>query len=57
MTLPCGKPYGENVKIVRNDLPCAPCYRSKGCELMTCMDISPEDVVEEVRLHLGNKTY
>ena len=51
------RPYGNNVKIVRKELPCAPCYLSKGCEQMTCMDISPEDVVEEVHLHLGNKTH
>lgn len=50
------KPYGNNVEVVREDLPCAPCYRSKGCERMTCMDISPEEVLERVRLQLGNKT-
>jgi len=42
------RPYGNNVKIVRKDPSCAPCYRSKGCEQMTCMDISPEEVLERV---------
>ncbi|MEE9558897.1 MAG: glycosyltransferase family 9 protein [Candidatus Brocadiales bacterium] len=49
-------PYGTNVRIVKRDVPCAPCYRSKGCEYMTCMDISPEDVLEMVRLQLGHET-
>jgi 3-deoxy-D-manno-octulosonic-acid transferase/heptosyltransferase-1 len=50
------RPYGTNVRIVKRDVPCAPCYRSKGCEYMTCMDISPEDVLEMVRLQLGHET-
>ncbi len=50
------RPYGTNVRIVKRDVPCAPCYRSKGCEYMTCMDISPEDVLEMVRVQLGHET-
>ncbi|MCP4363828.1 MAG: glycosyltransferase family 9 protein [Planctomycetes bacterium] len=50
------RPYGTNVRIVKRDVPCAPCYRSKGCEHMTCMDISPDDVLEMVHLQLGHET-
>src|SRR3990167_2466617 len=50
------RPYGNNVEIVRKDLSCAPCYRSKGCGQIICMDINPEEVLEKVRLQLRNKT-
>ena len=50
------RPYGNNVEIVRKDLSCAPCYRSKGCEQIICMDINPEEVLEKARLQLRNKT-
>ncbi len=49
------RPYGTNVRTVKRDVPCAPCYRSKGCEYMTCMDISPEDVLEMAHLQLGHE--
>ena len=50
------KPYGDDVRVIRKDVTCAPCYRSGGCEQMICMDISPEEVAEQVNLQLESNT-
>lgn len=50
------KPLGNNVKIVRRDLPCTPCYKGEGCKEMTCMAIPPGEVMEQVRLQLVQNT-
>ncbi|EHB56269.1 glycosyl transferase family 9 [Mycolicibacterium rhodesiae JS60] len=31
------KPAGSRVAIVRQDLPCSPCFQKKGCERMSCL--------------------
>lgn len=42
-------PYGSSHKVVRSNMPCAPCYR-KNCRSARCMeDISVEMVLEAVR--------
>jgi ADP-heptose:LPS heptosyltransferase len=53
-------PLGDQVRTVSNPVPCAPCFRSAGCEGMMCVrGISVEEVVEAVRSQLaasGNPT-
>jgi ADP-heptose:LPS heptosyltransferase len=38
-------PYGENVVIVRKEIPCSPCEK-RTCDHITCItSITPEDVL------------
>ena len=40
------RPWGENVFVVKKDLPCAPCYNPIGCQDMKCLSsIKADDVI------------
>lgn len=42
-------PVGEEVQVLTNPVPCAPCFRSRGCEAMTCVrGIRVEDVLASI---------
>lgn len=45
----CIRPPGSSLSIVRKNLPCAPCLRKRGCPGMSCMEITSEECMMEVR--------
>ena len=40
------RPYGSRVRVLTNAVPCAPCFRSKGCASMSCVRGVTVDAVE-----------
>jgi heptosyltransferase-2 len=43
------RPLGSRVRVQTNALPCAPCFRSAGCETMGCVrGVTPDDVTRAV---------
>jgi ADP-heptose:LPS heptosyltransferase len=44
------RPLSERVRLVFNPLPCAPCYKSRGCDTMACVrDVHPHEVYLEAK--------
>ncbi len=41
-------PTGPNVRLLRKEVPCAPCRNAGGCAAMRCIDLSPEEVFRAV---------
>ena len=47
------RPLGGECTVLMNQVPCAPCFRSRGCQAMSCVrDVSVGAVLEAVRSHL-----
>lgn len=42
------RPLGAHVRVLTNDVPCAPCFRSKGCAAMACVRGVTAATVEDV---------
>lgn len=42
------RPIGENVRVIKRDIDCSPCFRKNGCPAMDCMSISAQDVAKEI---------
>jgi ADP-heptose:LPS heptosyltransferase len=50
------RPLGGECTLLMNPVPCAPCFRSRGCEAMSCVrDVSVDAVLEAVRSHLQGR--
>jgi ADP-heptose:LPS heptosyltransferase len=47
------RPLADNVRLVLNPLPCAPCYKSRGCNTMACVrDVHPYKVYLEAKIQM-----
>jgi GT2 family glycosyltransferase/ADP-heptose:LPS heptosyltransferase len=50
------RPLGEQVTLLTAPVPCAPCYRSRGCAAMSCIrDLTPELVLAAASPHLNGR--
>lgn len=47
-------PPGSSLCIVKKSLPCAPCFSRRGCPGMSCMEITSEECMMEVRRPLDS---
>jgi ADP-heptose:LPS heptosyltransferase len=48
------RPLGDRVTLLTTPVPCAPCYRSRGCASMSCIrEITPENVLAAAEACLG----
>lgn len=50
----CIRPPVSSLSIVKKNLPCAPCFRKRGCPGMSCMEITSEECMEAVRWPLDS---
>lgn len=50
------RPLGANVHVLTNAVPCAPCFRSRGCGAMTCVRGVTVDVVERLAIQVLRTT-
>lgn len=50
------RPLGENVHVLTNAVPCAPCFRSKGCAAMSCVRGVTVDAVERLAIQVLRTT-
>ena len=47
------RPRSEECTVLIGSVPCAPCFRSRGCEAMSCVrDVSVDAVAQALRSHL-----
>jgi ADP-heptose:LPS heptosyltransferase len=50
------RPLGDSVVLLSRDVPCAPCFRSRGCAAMSCVrDLTARDVLAVVDRQLEGK--
>jgi ADP-heptose:LPS heptosyltransferase len=50
------KPAGSNVRCITAPVPCSPCHRNRGCDLMRCvLDVTPEQVRRELEVAMGER--
>ncbi len=49
------RPLGSHVRVLTNALPCAPCFRSTGCDAMACVrDVTADEVARAAVEFLGS---
>lgn len=48
-------PPGSSLSIVKKSMPCAPCSRKRGCQDMSCMNITSEECMMAVRRPLDDR--
>ena len=51
------RPLGEEVTLLTTPVPCAPCYRSRGCAPMSCIrDLTPDAVLAAASRYLNEES-